>query len=132
MFENVSTWKKQGDIGMAYAIAYYSKLGYTISIPLTDSQDYDFIIDTGTDLLKVQAKTSSQVSEHGVPIVSLKTNGGNRSGQDKVKTFENNSSDLLFVLLENGSCYSIPTRNITSKNTINLGEKYLPYKVELF
>ena len=130
MFENVSTWKKQGD--MAYAIAYYSKLGYTISIPLTDSQDYDFIIDTGTDLLKVQAKTSSQVSEHGISIVSLKTNGGNRSGQDKVKTFENNSSDLLFVLLENGSCYSIPTRNITSKNTINLGEKYLPYKVELF
>lgn len=38
---------------MAYAIAYYSKLGYTISIPLTDSQDYDLIVDTGTDLLKV-------------------------------------------------------------------------------
>ena len=117
---------------MSYAIAYYSKLGYTISIPLTDSQDYDFIIDTGTNLLKVQVKTSTQVSNHGVPIVSLRTNGGNRSGQGKEKTFDINSSDLLFVLLENGTCYSIPTKNITSKTAINLGEKYLPYKVELF
>ena len=132
MFKNVTTWKKQGDIGMAYAIAYYSKLGYTISIPLTDSQDYDFIIDTGTNLLKVQVKTSTQVSNRGVPIVSLRTNGGNRSGQGKEKTFDINSSDLLFVLLENGTCYSIPTKNITSKTAINLGEKYLPYKVELF
>lgn len=53
-------------------------------------------------------------------------------GQGKEKTFETNSSDLLFVLLENGSCYSIPTKNITSKTTVSLGEKYLPYKVELF
>lgn len=38
---------------MAYAIAYYSKLGWTISIPLTDTQDYDLIVDTGSTLLKV-------------------------------------------------------------------------------
>lgn len=41
---------------MCYAIAYYSKLGWTISIPVTDSQDYDLIVDTGTKLLKVQVK----------------------------------------------------------------------------
>ena len=99
MFDNVNTWKKQGDIGMAYAIAYYSKLGYTISIPLTDSQDYDFIIDTGNQLLKVQAKTSTQVKDNGIAIVSLKTNGGNRSGSGKSKDFSSNSSDLLFILL---------------------------------
>lgn len=117
---------------MAYAIAYYSRLGYTISIPLTDSQDYDLVIDTGTDILKVQVKTSAQYSDHGIPVVNLRTNGGNRSGSGKTKTFDQNSSDLLFVLLDNGSCYSIPTKNITSKTSVNLGEKYLPYKVELF
>ena len=132
MFENINSWKKQGDIGMAYAIAYYSKLGYTISIPLTDSQDYDLIVDTGTDLLKVQIKTSSQYSEYGIPMVALRTSGGNRSGKGKVKTFDQNSSDLLFILLDNGNCYSIPTKNITNKSSISLGEKYLPYKVELF
>lgn len=132
MFRYVNSSKKQGDIGMAYAIAYYSKLGYTISIPLTDSQDYDLIIDTGEDIMKVQVKTSTQYSDHEIPVVSLRTNGGNRSGTGKTKTFDQNSSDLLFVLLENGSCYSIPTKNIQAKSSINLGEKYLPYKVELF
>ena len=58
MFENAINSKKQGDIGMCYAIAYFSKLGYTISIPITDSQDYDLIIDNGIELLKVQVKTT--------------------------------------------------------------------------
>ena len=56
MFENATNSKKQGDIGMCYAMAYYSKLGWTISIPITDSQDYDLIVDTGVNLLKVKLK----------------------------------------------------------------------------
>lgn len=116
---------------MCYAIAYYSKLGWTISIPVTDSQDYDLIVDTGTKLLKVQVKTTSQISDHGIYIVSLKTCGGNKSGYT-IKTFENNQSDLLFVLTSHGDCYSIPRDAITSKSTISLGEKVLMYKVSLF
>lgn len=27
------------------AIAYFSKMGYTVNIPITGSQDYDLIID---------------------------------------------------------------------------------------
>lgn len=118
-------------MGMCYAIAYYSKLGWTISIPITDSQDYDLIVDTGTRLLKVQVKTTSQISEHGIYTVSLRTCGGNKSGYN-AKTFEDNKSDLLFVLTNNGDCYSIPRDVITSKSAINLGEKILPYKVLLF
>lgn len=102
-------------------------MGWTI--PVTDSQDYDLIVDTGTKLLKVQVKTTTQISEHGIYIVSLKTCGGNKSGHT-TKTFDNNQSDLLFVLT--GDCYSIPRDAITSKNTINLGEKVLMYKVSLF
>lgn len=68
MFSNCINSKKQGDMGMCYAIAYYSKLGWTISIPVTDSQDYDLIVDTGTKLLKVQVKTTTQISEHGICV----------------------------------------------------------------
>ena len=92
MFSNCVNFKKQGDVGMCYAIAYYSKLGWTISIPVTDSQDYDLIVDTGTKLLKVQVKTTTQKSNYGVYIANLKTCGGNRSG-DTIKTFESNQSD---------------------------------------
>ena len=66
MFENAINSKKQGDIGMCYAMAYYSKLGWTISVPITDSQDYDLIVDTGTNLLKVQVKTTSYEEYPGI------------------------------------------------------------------
>lgn len=33
----------------------FSKIGYTVSVPITDSQDYDLIVDNGA-LLKVQVK----------------------------------------------------------------------------
>lgn len=36
LFENAINSKKQGDIGMCYAMAYYAKLGWTVSIPVTD------------------------------------------------------------------------------------------------
>ena len=130
MFENAINWKKQGDIGMCYAIAYYSKMGWTISIPITDSQDYDLIIDTGTSLLKVQVKTTTQIASSGASIVSLRTNGGNKSG-NTTKTFETNNCDLLFVMTDLPDFYSIPRKEITTTTQINLTEKFHPYKVTL-
>lgn len=130
MFENAINWKKQGDIGMCYAIAYYSKMGWTISIPITDSQDYDLIVDTGSSLLKVQVKTTGQTAPSGVSVVSLRTNGGNKSGNTS-KNFDQNQCDLLFIMTDRAEFFSIPRNEITAVSSLNLGEKYLPYKVTL-
>ena len=62
--------------------------------------------------------------------VSLKTSGGNKSGYN-VKNFDNSLVDLLFVLTEAGICYSIPTTNITSKTTLNLGDNVSEFIVSL-
>ena len=132
LFDNAINSKKQGDIGMCYAMAYYAKLGWTVSVPVTDSQDYDLVVDNGTRLFKVQVKTTKSISPSGNYVVNLRTMGGNRSGAGKYKDFSENSSDLLFALTDSGDCYSIPRDAITSKNTINLGEKVLMYKVSLF
>ena len=40
--------KEKGNTGLGIAIAYYSANGYTVSIPLNDTQDYDFIVDKDT------------------------------------------------------------------------------------
>lgn len=130
MFENIVNSKKQGDTGMGFAIAYFCKLGWTVSIPITDSQDYDLVVDNGERLLKVQVKTSKYKTKHGIYQVSLKTCGGNRSCQ-KIKNFDKNSSDLLFVLLENGNVYLIPREEIKTNTTINLGENMNQFKVSL-
>lgn len=127
MFEACKNPNQQGNVGMCYAMAYYSKLGWTISVPITDSQDYDIIVDTGEDLFKVQIKTTNYLDD-GVYSCSLRTS--TRAGD--IKDFENNSSNLLFVLTGSGDCYSIPKKEITAKTTINLGKKYSQYKVDLF
>ena len=129
MFENAINSKKQGDIGMCYAIAYFSKMGYTVSIPITDSQDYDLIIDNGT-LLKVQVKTTRCKDSRGIYQVALKTCGGNRSGYT-IKKFSENSSDLLFVLDNDGNMYLLPKQNIHSNTTLLLGKEMEKYKVYL-
>jgi hypothetical protein len=132
MFENVINSKKQGDVGMCYAIAYYSRLGWTVSIPITDSQDYDLLVEnTDNNILKVQVKTSRYLTEGGTYQVSLKSCGGNKSGQT-IKKMDKNYIDLVFVLVDDGSCYFIPTEKIESSGSMNLGDKYSEFKVSLF
>lgn len=131
MFDNVINYKKQGDIGMSYAIAYYSKLGWTVSIPITDSQDYDIVVDDGVNIFKVQVKTTTQRAKNGIFRVSLRTNGGNKSRLCN-KLFDSNKCDLLFIMTNCGDLFSIPRNEIYSTTQINLTDKYLSYKVSLF
>lgn len=36
-----NTNKEKGNTGLGMAIAYYTSKGYTVSIPLNDTQDYE-------------------------------------------------------------------------------------------
>lgn len=127
MFKQVNS-KKQGDVGLGVAIAWFVT-DYTVSIPLTDSQDYDLIVDKENSLYRVQVKTTSDKTEYGIYKVELRVKGGNKSGTGKIKKFDNKKVDLLFVLTDNGNKYCIPTKLINSDSTINLGDKYAEYKV---
>ena len=51
-----NTNKEKGNTSLGIAIAYYSSNGYTVSIPLNDTQDYDLIVDKDNVLKKVQVK----------------------------------------------------------------------------
>lgn len=41
--------KQKGNTSLGMAIAYFSSHGYTVSIPLNDTQDYDLIVEKGKD-----------------------------------------------------------------------------------
>ena len=127
MFRNTETTNQQGNVGLSFAIAYYSKLGYFVSVPLTDSQDYDLVIDNKEKLLKVQVKTVIHRSDNGNFEVNLAT-----KGRSTTKKFDENNCDLLFVLTEDGTCYSIPRNEITATKALTLGNKYSGFKVSLF
>ncbi len=46
-FRSHTNPRLQGDAGMGVAIAYFSRNGVRVGIPLTDSQPYDLMIDDG-------------------------------------------------------------------------------------
>lgn len=71
MFNNAGNSKQQGDVGLGAAIGWFTSKGYTVCIPLTDSQDYDLVVETKGKLEKVQVKTTSSTKENGNSTVWL-------------------------------------------------------------
>lgn len=115
--------KKQGDWGLGRAIAYFTLNEYTVSLPLTESQDYDLVVDKKS-LLKVQVKTTEQISKKtGYPIVSLRTCGGNQSRQT-VKNFDPTKVDAIFVTTIKHGDYFIPTSRVWSVSTLTIDQRF--------
>lgn len=121
--------RKQGDMGMGIAIGWFACAGYTVALPLTDSQHYDLIVDDGNKLQRVSVKTCTRKYSSGSYIVGLRTMGGNKT-QSKVRKFDPNKIELLFIACSSGECYLIPASAVTADSTIHLGAKYDQWKVD--
>lgn len=77
-------------------MAYYATLGWNISNPITDSNDYDFLAENDGQIYKVQAKTSRCKAPSGNYSVSLTTSGGNQK-EYWSKKLDANNVDFVFV-----------------------------------
>ena len=119
--------RKQGDAGMGVAIGWFSANGYTVAIPLTDSQRYDLIVDDGS-LKKVSVRTTTMKSESGFFQVGLRTIGSNMY-RTKIVKFNPSEIDLLFVVCEDETKYLIPATDIKVTNNITLNANWDKYKV---
>ena len=123
MFRNS---KKQGDAGLGQAIAYFTSKGYDIALPLTDSADWDLIVEIENDLKRVQVKTSSQM-KGDIAVVDASVKGGNKSSSSK-KKIQDQQWDLIFIHhLVTKQQALIPKDILTTSGQINLGKKYSDY-----
>lgn len=119
---NQKNTKKQGDVGLGIAVGYFASQGITVSLPLTDSQDYDLVVDVEGELKRVQVKTSRHSPKNnGKYQVGLRTLGGNRSWSGVCKKFDPTKVDLLFVLTADDKKYLIPSDCIKAKSAIMVG-----------
>lgn len=122
------TNKHIGNASLGTAIGYFTNMGYTVSIPLTDTQDYDLVVDIDNVLRKVQVKGTVFKTKYGIYQVSLKSSGGTKG---KIyKTIRATDVDLTFIACEDGKMYLIPKKNVKNSSTINLGKEYLKFVVE--
>ena len=129
MFEGLKTLTDQGNIGEARAIFELVMKGWFVSKPLFVNSKYDLIVDTGESLLKVSVKTSGNMKGDGFEV-NLATRGGN-SSKNTIKSRQKNDFDLLFVLVDNGDCYLIPSAELgEAKYAIVIGRtKYKEFKI---
>lgn len=129
MFE-AKTTARQGCIGLAYAIAYYTKCGYAVSIPLIDDQPYDLLIEIEGVVSKIQVKTTS-IFVSGSFQVQLKSSRGNKT-ENIIKKFDTTKVDRLFALTSNGKCYDIPSSYLVGKEySVALNRHCDPFMVNL-
>ncbi len=122
------TNKDKGRASLGIAIGYFSSNGYTVSIPLNDTQDYDLIVDKYGKLMKVQVKSTSCKTKYGNYQVALKSCGGTKG--KTYKTLIDTKIDLLCIVTDNIDIYVIPIEKIKNISTINLCNKYIQYKVK--
>jgi hypothetical protein len=121
--------RRQGDIGEAAAIAWLTRAGFGVWIPLGHSPDADLIAQRDGRLLRVQVKTSTALRNDRYEV-SLATKGGNRSWSGRVKTIDPSRYEYLFVLVGDGRQWFIPAAQIAAKTMVLLGgPKYAAFEV---
>lgn len=112
--------RSKGKAGLAVAIGYYGSIGYTVNVPLNDTQDYDLIIDDGNTLKKVQVRCTGAMTKYGSYTVSLRSCGGTNGSV--YSYFIDTNVDILFVVCTNGWLFEIPKENITQRSSINVNK----------
>ncbi len=116
--------KKQGDVGLGAAIGWFTCNGYIVSIPLTDSQDYDLIVEKDDCLLRVQVKMTVYKCRNIRYEANLSIKGGNHTKRGTIKPFDVTKVDYIFVTTGDFTQYLIPTAELTNRFHLILGIKY--------
>lgn len=80
---DIRTTQRKGDIATTQCIATFTKYGYDILLPVTESAAYDLVIDDGVRLARIQVKYSSRAE------VDLRNIHSNSKGYVVKKVAEN-------------------------------------------
>ncbi len=113
--------KQKGNLAVARAIQHFVSIGYTVSIPLTDTARYDLVVEKDGIFRAVQCRYAGYQGNPGVFSVPLYVCGGNRSAGNRRVRYRKGDFDLLFVLCANGKAYLIPFEAIAGRTTVNVG-----------
>lgn len=109
---------QKGNVALGKAISYFTENGYTVSVPLNDSQWYDLVVEKDSQLFTVQVKYSGTKTKCGSYIVNLKTVSG--STRKVMYSVKDTPVDYLFCYCENGLRYLIPAKHMNASTQITL------------
>ena len=105
---------RKGDIGLAQAIAAFTRVGFNVSIPISESLGYDLIVEQNLNLYKVQVKFST------IKCVDLR--GTYTNTKETIMTYPNGSFDWLYVFYDDND-YLIKD-SLIGRSTVSVNEFY--------
>lgn len=101
----------KGDIATTQAIATFTRLGFDVSIPITESAAYDLVVDS-EGLKKVQVKYCGRKNfEVDLRQVHMNSNG------KVTKYYSDQSFDWLYVYRSDGEEFLF-TQNLSGRTSI--------------
>jgi PD-(D/E)XK endonuclease len=125
--------REQGDIGERAAVEWLWRAGAVVFVPFGHSPDFDLIAAFDSSTYRVEVKTSTRLIGNGQPryCVQLVTYGGNQSWNGLVKPFRPQRCDFVFVLVDDGRRWFIPSSAITTGRSITVGgPKWAEFEVD--
>ena len=106
--------KQQGDTAELKFMLLNQELGYTISKPFGDNAKYDLIVDIGTELQRIQVKsTRRKETSSGMDCYNCLVCSGSDSKQQY--SYKDVDFIAIYVIPEN-SWYKIPIIEIKGKS----------------
>ena len=107
--------KQTGRIGLTMAINYFTIKGYTVSIPVNDTQWYDLIIEKDGIIETVQCKATQTENS----TIDFRSTGGTNGGvYDNLLNHQ--QLNWLFCVNKDLNMWLIPVKEITTKHSITL------------
>lgn len=98
--------KELGRLGLSYAITYFTKQGYTVSVPLNDTQWYDLIIEQNGIFKTVQCKATATLDG----TIDLRCTGGTCGSVYDMTT--NHPIDILFCVDRDFNLFAIQMNDL--------------------
>lgn len=109
----LETNRDKGRAGLSLAISYFSLNGYTVSLPMNDTQWYDMIVEKDGIFQTVQCKFTGSKDNS----ISLRSCGGTKGKEyDNVR---NHPLDLLFCADKDLHMYVIPMKDLLEAGNMN-------------
>ena len=113
--------KQIGRIGLSMAINYFTINGYTVSLPINDTQWYDLIVEKDGLFESVQCKATQTKEDY----ISLCSAGGTK-GLRYDSVLNHTELKWLFCVSRELGMWLIPVKDITTKRQIKLSK--IPFK----
>jgi hypothetical protein len=110
----VPNTKDTGDETEARIIHALIERGYSVSIPFGDNDGYDLIVDTGTELLRVQCKTAWREDD----CLRFKTASKTTvDGTTEMRDYEDEIDAFAVRSKDDGELYWVPEKDVGRKST---------------